>query len=102
MGINELTARLTDIAVGICCCHPPIPCVPWVGVIIKGSSNTNTNNLQTARCTDPVLGCHVGTICTCSRTVMANNNGVARRTDRVCGCPKGVIVTGSIDTITSS
>lgn len=89
-------ARTTDIAVGVCYCHKSP--IPYVGVIIQGSENVETNNLKTARLSDQVVGCHQGTIVTSSNTVMANNLGVARIGDNVVGCPLAIIVTGSSDT----
>lgn len=91
------SARLTDIWSGICCCHPPIPCIGMTGPIITGSPNCNSGGLAQARLTDMTIGqCgHPGTIVTASPTVNANGLGKARIGDQVTGCNIGVIVTGS-------
>ena len=93
-------ARLTDIAVGLCFppCHIPIP-VPWIGIIESGSPDVFTNNLETARLTDIVIGCHPAFIVTGDETVLTNNLPTARHYDICIGpCPTiGVIITCSPD-----
>lgn len=90
-------SRLTDIWVGICCCHPPIPCIPMSGPIVTCSPDNQSGNLGQARLTDMVIGwCgHPGTIVTASQNCKANNLGKARIGDQVTGCTIGVIVTGN-------
>ncbi|MEM3827992.1 MAG: PAAR domain-containing protein [Conexivisphaerales archaeon] len=90
-------ARLTDIAMGICCCHPPIPCIPMVGTIITASPNVSTNSLGQARLTDLVLGAcgHIGLIVSGSPNVQVNNLALARVSDAVAGCLIMTIATGS-------
>lgn len=92
-----LVSRLTDIWAGICCCHPPIPCIPMSGPIITASPNQISTNLPNARLTDVVIGwCgHPGNIVTSSRTNITNNLGKARIGDAVAGCTIGNIVTGA-------
>jgi uncharacterized Zn-binding protein involved in type VI secretion len=91
------SARLTDIWAGICCCHPPIPCIPMAGPIITGSPNDKSGGLSTARLTDTVIGyCgHPGIIVSASANCKANSLGKARIGDTVTGCTIGNIVTGS-------
>jgi len=92
-------ARLTDIWVGICCCHPPAPCIPMSGPIVTASPTRTVNNLGQARLTDTTIGwCgHPGIIVTGSPTAKTDNLPDARITDSVTGCNIGVIVTGSPD-----
>ena len=91
------SARVTDLWTGICCCHPPAPCIPMVGPIISGSPNTKSGNLAQARLTDMTIGyCgHPGIIVTASPNHKTNNLGSARVGDQVTGCNIGVIITGS-------
>lgn len=90
-------ARLTDIWAGICCCHPPIPCIGMSGPIITNSPNRDVNNLGQARLTDLTMGwCgHIGVIVGGSSVADTNNLQDARVSDPVAGCNIGVIVTGS-------
>jgi len=92
-------ARLTDMTIGICCCHGG--CIPMMGVIVTSSSNTITDNLLQARVTDLVLGLcgHIGLIVTGSGDVITNNLRTARVGDLTAGCLITTIVTGSPDTI---
>ena len=92
-------ARLTDIWCGVCCCHPPIPCVGMCGPIITSSPNRDVNNLGQARLTDITIGfCgHAGVIVSGSGLADTNNLPDARVGDAVAGCNIGVIVTGSPD-----
>lgn len=91
------SSRLTDIWVGICCCHPPIPCIPMSGPIITASPNHNSLGLAQARLTDITIGgCgHTGTIVTSSPNCFTNGLGKARIGDSVTGCNIGNIVTGA-------
>jgi hypothetical protein len=91
------SARVTDIWVGICCCHPPAPCIPMAGPIIAGSPNDISGGLSQARLTDMVIGyCgHPGMIISASPNCKANGLGKARIGDSVTGCTIGVIATGS-------
>lgn len=90
-------ARLQDLWFGICCCHPPIPCIPMGGPIITGSPNVQCENRAQARLTDMTIGfCgHPGQIVTCSTTDFANNLGKALIGSQVVGCNIGSVVTGS-------
>lgn len=94
-------ARLTDLWSGICCCHPPIPCIAMSGPIITASPDHESGNLAVARLGDTTEGwCgHTGTIVTASATVETNNLGVARVTDQVDGCNIGYIITGNTNHI---
>jgi len=90
-------SRLTDLWAGICCCHPPIPCIPMAGPIITASHNAESGNLKVARLTDVVMGyCgHTGTIVTASASNITNNLGKARIGDSVTGCTIGNLITGN-------
>jgi len=89
-------ARLTDIWEGICCCHPPIPCIAMSGPIITASPDVHACKLEQARLTDITIGScgHTGVIVTSSELVHADCLGKARIGDEVDGCNIGVIVTG--------
>jgi len=90
-------ARVSDLWVGICICHPPLPVIGMSGTIITGSDNVKVNSLSQARLSDIVIGyCgHPGSIVTASGNVDANSMGAARIGDAVSGCVIGTIVTGS-------
>ena len=90
-------ARQTDMAVGLCYCHPPLPTVAYIGIITQGAKTVYTNNLKTTRYTDIVQGCHMKPVTSSSKTVFAENLGVARILDTV-GAGMGVdakIIVGS-------
>ena len=93
-------ARLTDIFVGVCVCHPPAPAIPMTGTIVTGSGNVETNGLGSARKGDTVLGVcgHIGLIVDGSDTVQIGGVGVARTGAAVVGCLIGTITSGS-DTV---
>ena len=90
-------SRITDVGVGICCCHPPIPCIGMVGVIITGANKTNVENQPVSRIGDIVIGnCgHIGIINTGSSTVLTENSSTARVGDSFSGCFTGTIITGA-------
>jgi uncharacterized Zn-binding protein involved in type VI secretion len=90
-------SRLTDIWCGICCCHPPAPCIPMWGPIVTSSPDRTVNNLGQARLTDVTIGwCgHPGVIVSGSPNAKTDNLPDARVGDAVVGCNIGAIVTGS-------
>lgn len=90
------SSRLTDIWTGICCCHPPAPCIPMSGPVITSSPDDYSGNLGQARLTDMTIGwCgHPGNIITSAPSCFANNLGKARIGDSVVGCNIGNLVTG--------
>lgn len=90
-------ARLTDVGVGICCCHSSPTCIPMSGILVTASPNVNGNSLGGARLTDVMLGAcgHVGIMVTGSATVFENSLPAVRLTDYFTGCFFGVVVTGS-------
>ena len=91
------SSRLTDIWSGICCCHPPTPCISMAGTIINGSPNCLSGGLAQGRLTDMTIGyCgHTGVIVSGSPNCTGNGLGKARIGDTVTGCNIGTIVTGS-------
>jgi len=91
------TARITDLFIGVCGWHPPLPPITMGGTIVTGSGNVKINELGAARLTDVVLGyCgHVGVIVGASGDTKTNELGVARLGDPVVGCLIGMIATGS-------
>jgi len=93
-------ARIGDIGIGTCACHPPIPSIPMTGILITGSNDTLDNSISACRLTDIVLGAcgHVGIMITSSSTAIINNLGAVRIGDQFAGCFTGIIVTGSPDT----
>jgi len=92
-------ARLSDVIVGICCCHPT--CIGVSGQIVTHSLNVVTNGLGQARLGDIAIGScgHTTMIVTSSQDTIVNGVGAARLTDSVAGCITGQIVTGSPNTI---
>jgi len=93
-------ARMGDMFVGVCCCHPPIPCIGSAGVIVTGASKTTTEYLPDARIGDVGIGfCgHPTVIVSGSGTVTIEGSSNARVGDAVAGCIVGVIVTGASKT----
>ena len=91
-----------SIGIGICCCHPPIPCIPMSGPILTGSGDAQCNSKGIARLSDIVIGyCgHTGVLITSSSTVGTNSRGNVRIGDQFVGCFSGTIITGSSNTVT--
>lgn len=91
-------ARLTDIWVGICCCHSHPTCIPMSGPIITCSPNNGSGTLGQARLTDITIGSscgHTGEIISSSGLAFCNTLGKARIGDLVTGCNIGIIVRGN-------
>jgi len=90
-------SRLTDMWVGVCCCHPPAPCVPMGGTIVSGSSDAVSSGLGNGRLTDMTIGwCgHPGMIVSASISNTTNGLGKAIITSQVVGCNIGTVVTGN-------
>jgi hypothetical protein len=90
-------ARLTDIWVGICCCHSHPDCIDMSGPIITCSPNNGSGTLGQARLTDITVGScgHTGQIITSSSLAFCNTLGKARIGDLVDGCNIGIVVTGN-------
>jgi len=90
-------ARVGDIFCGVCCCHPPIPCVPMCGVIVTGCGCNNTDGKNSAMVGSLGVGfCgHPTVVVTGSSVTNCNGNSEARVGDAVAGCVLGTIVTGS-------
>ena len=89
-------SRISDLWTGICCCHPPIPCIAMSGYIITGSGNADSGGLKVARISDMVIGyCgHTGTIITGSSQNTTNGLGKAWIGSQVTGCTIGQVITG--------
>lgn len=92
-------SRIGDIGVGICCCHPPIPCIGMAGIIVTFSSDVIVNNRGAGRVGDIVLGgCgHVGVLVNGSSLSITNERSQAFVGSVFAGCFTGVIVSGSGD-----
>lgn len=90
-------SRIGDMGVGVCCCHPPIPCIGMAGMLVVGSGDVITENSPTSRIGDVVLGfCgHCGIMVSGSPTVQVDNIPVVRVGDAFVGCFTGVLVTGA-------
>ena len=90
-------SRISDIWTGICCCHPPAPCIAMSGPIVQGSPTHISGGLKVGRLTDMVIGyCgHPGKIVTSSSKNFSNGLGKARIGDQVTGCTIGKLVTGN-------
>ena len=94
------SSRIGDMFVGVCCCHPPIPCIGMAGLIVTGSPDTDTEESPQARVGDIGIGfCgHSTMIVAGSPTVEVNSRDAARVGDPVSGCITGAMVTGA-DTV---
>ncbi len=91
------SSRVGDLWTGVCCCHPPAPCIPMVGFIVTGSPDTRSTASAQGRLSDLTVGVcgHPGTVVTGSPTVLANNLQKATIGSIVTGCNIGTVVTGS-------
>jgi len=90
------------MGVGICCCHPPAPCVGMAGSLVTGAGTVVAEGQPVSRIGDVMLGfCgHVGIMVTGSATVVAEGSNVCRIGDQFVGCFTGVVVTGAGTVIT--
>jgi hypothetical protein len=90
-------SRLTDIWVGICCCHTDPTCIPMIGFIISGSSNAKSENLGVGRVGDITIGTcgHTGSVVSGSVTNLTNGAGKSTVGSTIAGCNQGTMVTGS-------
>jgi uncharacterized Zn-binding protein involved in type VI secretion len=93
-------AKVGDTVSCICCCHPPIPCIPTVGVFVAGDATVFVDNQQVVRLGDiAICACgHPTLVVAASPDVFSTNVGIARLGDPVSACPVGVIVSSSVDT----
>ena len=91
------SSRLTDMWVGICCCHSDPTCESMGGWIITGSADTISGGLPQARLTDTTVGyCgHTGLIVTGAPTTFSNGLPAARIGETVTGCNIGTVITGN-------
>jgi hypothetical protein len=91
------TARLNDVWSGICCCHPPDPCISMTGRIIKASTDTLSTIQGQGRLLDITIGgCgHTGRLITASTKNFANSIGKTRLNDFVIGCNIGKMIEGN-------
>ena len=91
------TARISDVGVGVCCCHPPIPCIPMVGVLVTAASTITVKGQRVSRLTDICLGgCgHPGFMVSSSGTEVSENLKTVRLGDSFSGCFSGSLVTGA-------
>lgn len=90
-------SRLTDIWVGICCCHSKPTCINMTGFIITSSPNHISAGLGVARISDITIGTcgHTGIIVTGSAVNITNSLGKAMIGSQVTGCNIGTVVTGA-------
>lgn len=90
-------AKTGDLVQCICCCHPPIPCVGTVGILVTGEASVLTNGAPTVRISDmAICGCgHPTFVVGGSSSVFAGGSPVARLGDPVAGCPNGTIISAS-------
>jgi len=96
--------RIGDIFAGVCCCHPPIPCIGMAGVIVTGAGKTITENSPDSRIGDIGVGfCgHPTVIVSGSDTTTIENSPNARIGDVVAGCINGALITGASKTTNSN
>jgi hypothetical protein len=90
------TSRQLDEWSGICCCHPPAPCIGMSGYILEGLDTLLTGGEKQAQLLHLTIGdCgHTGYIVTASSTVSGSGRGKVRVGDQVTGCNIGNIITG--------
>jgi len=90
-------SRVTDLGVGICCCHNKPVCIPMTGMLVTGASTVNVENQPDSRIGDIMLGfCgHIGIVITGSPTLTVEYSPTARVGDMFAGCFTGVIITGA-------
>jgi len=92
-------SRVTDRFVGVCCCHPPIPCIGTGGRIISKATPTHESTGQKAgRITSLCLGdCgHFTKIVTGAATHTTGGPKVGRITSKVASsCITGKVITGA-------
>jgi hypothetical protein len=91
------TARLTDLWVGVCCCHSDPTCIPMTGRIITASKDTFSTIKGQGRLVDQTIGeCgHPGKVIQASNICFANERGKAFVGAGVTGCNIGNVVTGN-------
>jgi hypothetical protein len=91
------SSRVGDLWTGICCCHPPYPCIPMGGYIVVGSPDIQSTGSAQGRLSSLTVGfCgHPGTVVSGSPTVLGNNLQKATIGSTVTGCNIGTVVTGS-------
>ena len=90
------SSRLTDIWVGICCCHDNPTCIPMSGQVITAAPKNKSGGMAQAILTSVTQGwCgHTGKILTSSSSVKTGLLGKARVGDMVVGCNIGFVHTG--------
>lgn len=95
MGINA--ARIGDTGTGICCGHPPIPCISMTGQIISGSPTVFGEGINMSRIGDIVQGAcgHTGTLISGSSTVFTNGITQCYIGSAFSGTFSGTIVSGA-------
>jgi len=91
-------SRITDRFVGICCCHPPIPCISTGGRIIEGNSIHESTGQKVGRITSLCLGdCgHFTRVVSGASTHETGGQKVARVTSNVASsCITGKMISGA-------
>lgn len=93
-------ARIGDTFSGTCCCHPPIPCIGMVGIVISGAGKSNVQGSMTSRIGDVVRGAcgHLSIITGGSSLTNVEFSSDARIGDPVSGCIAGIIISGASTT----
>lgn len=89
------SSRITDMGVGICCCHSS--CIVSVGVLVTGAPSVVDDNFYSSRITDIIVHfCgHISVMITGNPAVIDECFYSSRITDLYVGCVLGVIITGS-------
>jgi hypothetical protein len=92
--------RVGDIGVGICCCHPPIPCIGYVTVFVTGSSSTSADGRAEVREGDiGASTCGHATIALTGSGSNQNDGRAVHRTGDIgINCGVYVALTGSPNT----
>lgn len=90
-------SRMTDLVVGICCCHSKPKCRPTAGIIITSASLTNSQSFNNARVLDLVVTfCgHIGFVVSGFEQINIEERSTSHVGSVVAGCITGIVVTGA-------
>ena len=95
-------AKIGDMCMGSCPCHPPSPPIPYTATWIVGAGTVLTNGAGTVNATGMAIGScgHPVVVLSFSGTVLAEGSGVHRLGDSGQGCNNvATTITGSGDVI---
>lgn len=90
-------SRIGDVGVGICCCHPPIPCIGMSGILITAAQTHISEGSNVSRIGDIVLGScgHTGVMVSGNSSYISEGSPVTSIGDSFSGCFTGTLTTGA-------